>query len=504
MNNNFYLTTTLPYVNAKPHIGFALEIIQADAIVRYQKMLGKDVFYNTGTDEHGQKIYTKAQEAGMDTQSYVDGFAMEFRKLGPLLNLDNPTFIRTTDEKHVAAAQEMWKRCEANGDIYKKLYQIKYCVGCELEKTDSELEDGKCPIHPTYEIEMIDEENYFFRFSNYGDKLLALYDKYDDFVIPSHRQSEIRAFVERGLQDFSISRLKEKMPWGVPVPGDDTQVMYVWFDALTNYISTLDWPQESETFEKFWGTQDEPKAVQVAGKDNLRQQSAMWQAMLMSADLPTSRQIFIHGFITSGGQKMSKSIGNVIDPYAEVEKYGADALRYFLLGALPSDEDGDYTHERFEEFYTAHLVNGVGNLTSRVLTMLDKYSDGKVPQKKDTTIIFDTKNVWAQYDSAMEEYAFARVVKYANSLVTLTDAYITKEQPWSVAKAGGDIQPMLYELAETLRYIALMLLPIIPASAEKILAQLGASNISSREWGALPEGTKVSKSEEHLFPRLQK
>ena len=508
MNEPFYLTTTLPYVNAKPHIGFALEIIQADAIVRYQRMLGKDVFYNTGTDEHGQKIYTKAQEAGIDTQTYVDGFAKDFKELVPLLNLDNPTFIRTTDAKHKAAAQEMWKRCEANGDIYKKVYQVKYCVGCELEKTDSELVDDKCPIHPSYEIELIDEENYFFRFSNYGDKLLALYDTYPDFVLPAHRQSEIRAFVERGLQDFSISRLKEKMPWGVPVPGDDTQVMYVWFDALTNYISTLDWPQESETFEKYWGTTDEPKAVQVAGKDNLRQQSAMWQAMLMSAKLPTSRQIFIHGFITSDGKKMSKSIGNVIDPYTEVEKYGADPLRYFLLGALPSDEDGDYTHERFEEFYTAHLVNGVGNLTSRVLTMLEKYSDGKVP-KAETAYAYESlqnkvMDSWQYYNASLSFYDFNKAISLVNDLINELDRIITLEKPWQKVKDGVEITVLLYELSEVLRHIALMLLPIIPTSAEKILTQLGASDIRSREWGALPSGTKITKNDEHLFPRLEK
>ncbi len=504
---NYYLTTTLPYVNAKPHIGFALEIIQADAIVRYQRMLGKDVFYNTGTDEHGQKIHTKSVEAGLPTQEYVDGFAETFKELVPLLNLADPTFIRTTDTKHMAAAQEMWKRCEANGDIYKKLYQIKYCVGCELEKTDSELVDDKCPIHPTYEIEMIDEENYFFRFSNYGDKLLALYEKYDDFVLPKHRQSEIRAFVERGLQDFSISRLKEKMPWGVPVPGDDTQVMYVWFDALTNYISTLDWPQESETFEKFWGNSDEPRAVQVAGKDNLRQQTAMWQAMLMSAQLPTSRQVFIHGFITSGGQKMSKSIGNVIDPYGEVEKYGTDPLRYFLLGALPSDEDGDYTHERFEEFYTAHLANGVGNLTSRTVTMLHKFGDGNVPAVAEDC--FGIAEYYTRWKAALEGFQFEAAVKVTQELVSAMDEKISEEKPWEKAKAGEDVKPLLYQLAEALRHVAIMHLPLVPASAGKMLAALGleVNNLDQLDeasvWGGLAEGT-VTVKPEPLFGRLEK
>lgn len=506
----FYITTTLPYVNAKPHIGFALEILQADAVVRYQRLLGEEVFYNTGTDEHGQKIYTKAQEAGMDTQKYVDGFARDFRELENLLNLDHPTFIRTTDEKHKAAAQEMWRRCEAKGDIYKKNYQVKYCVGCELEKTDSELENGKCPIHPTYEIELINEENWFFKFSNYGDKLLELYDNNPDFVLPKHRLSEIRAFVERGLQDFSISRLKEKMPWGVPVPGDDTQVMYVWFDALTNYISTLGWPENTGNFEKFWGTKDAPNGIQMAGKDNLRQQSAMWQAMLMSADLPPSKQIFIHGFITSGGQKMSKSIGNVVDPYEEVKKYGVDALRYFLFGALPADEDGDYSTERFEEFYTAHLVNGVGNLTSRILSMLDKYSDGKVPTVNELyegPRLAEIGNTWDVYNALLIEYKFSQSIEHVRSFLSVIDNIISTQKPWERVKDGEDVSGLLYSLAESLRHIALMLLPFIPGSAEKILNQLGIklSDLESldieKEWGRLKSGQEVKKGEP-LFPRL--
>lgn len=495
---SFYLTTTLPYVNADPHIGFALEILQADAIVRYQRMLGNNVFYNTGTDEHGLKIYRKAQERGIDAQAYCDEYAAKFRELEGLLHLDKPTFIRTTDEHHVAAAQEFWKRCDANGDIYKKNYQVKYCVGCELEKTDSELQDGKCPIHPSYELEIIDEENYFFKFSHYQQKLLDFYDAHPDFVVPEHRQKEIRAFVERGLQDFSISRLKEKMPWGVPVPGDNEHVMYVWFDALVNYISTLGWPHDEKQFEQFWGRADALKAVQVAGKDNLRQQTAMWQAMLMSAGVPNSKQVFIHGFITSEGQKMSKSIGNVVNPYDVVEKYGVDALRYYLLGALPPAEDGDFSVTRFEEFYTAHLVNGVGNLTSRILTMIEK-NDGNVNMNE--TDVFDVEKFWDGYDDKISGYAFDEVVKYINDLVSSLDEKISQEKPWEKAKNGEDVSGLLYQLAEGLRHVALALLPIIPQTAEKILEQLGASDIRDREWGKLPEGAIIKKGD-MLFPRL--
>jgi methionyl-tRNA synthetase len=501
MNKPFYLTTTLPYVNADPHIGFALEIIQADALVRYRRSQGGTVFYNTGTDEHGLKIYRKAEERGISVQAYCDEYAAKFRELANLLHLDSPTFIRTTDAHHKAAAQDFWKRCESSGDIYKKAYQVKYCVGCELEKTDSDLVDGKCPIHPKNEIEFIDEENYFFRFSKYQQPLLALYEANADFVVPKERFNEIKAFVSRGLEDFSISRLKEKMPWGVPVPGDDTQVMYVWFDALINYISTLGWPENETEFARFWGSIDVPNAFQVAGKDNLRQQSAMWQAMLLSAKLPTSKQIFIHGFITSEGQKMSKSIGNVVNPYDVVAKYGVDAVRHFLLGGLPSYDDGDWSEARFREWYTSSLANGVGNLTSRILTMLEKYSDNTVPAKAEDR--FGVEAFWKKYDAAFQHFRFDDVVRAVNELVSACDGYISETKPWSAVKEGKDISLDLYQLAETLRHIGVALLPLIPESAEKILSCFGRSKEQlSQTWGVLVPG-KNTKKPDILFPRLE-
>ncbi len=502
MKKTFYITTTLPYVNADPHIGFALEIIQADAIARYHTLLGEEVVFNTGTDEHGLKIYRKAEERGITPQAYCDEYAAKFDALKDALNLSYTKFVRTTDKHHVVAAQEFWKLCDASGDIYKKNYKIKYCVGCELEKTDSELVDDKCPIHPTYELEQIDEENYFFRFSAYQDKLLELY-KREDFIIPKNRSTEIANFVKNGLQDFSISRLKEKMPWGVSVPGDDEHVMYVWFDALVNYISTIGWPDNKQEFEKNW------PGVQVAGKDNLRQQSAMWQAMLLSAGLDPSRQIFIHGFISSEGQKMSKSIGNVVAPYEVVEKYGTDAVRFYLLGALPSYDDGDWSKKRFEEFYTAHLANGVGNLTSRILTMLEKYCNGVVSEMNKTADNRQqTADFWGQYTEALTKYNFEESVSLVNGLVGQLDGVISEQKPWEKAKAGEDISGLLYQLAEGLRHLGLALLPIIPETAEKILYSLGidVDNLEDleveKEWGRLEPGTKIKKGD-MLFPRLE-
>jgi methionyl-tRNA synthetase len=321
------------------------------------------VFFTTGTDEHGQKIWEASQKEGKDVKEYTDHFSSEFQKLKSLLNLSNDVFIRTTDENHIKAAQEIWKRCEAKGDIYKKSYTGKYCVGCESFKTEKDLnEEGKCLIHPHLEIKDIEEENYFFRLSNYGDRLLE-YLQREKSILPEWRREEAINFVKSGLEDFSISREKERLSWGIPVPGDESQVMYVWFDALTNYISTLGWPDEGGNFKKYW---IEGETVQVAGKDQVRFQSIMWQAMLMSANIKNTDRVVYHGFINSGGQKMSKSLGNVISPYTLVDEFGVDAVRYLLLRHVHPFEDSDVTMPRLKELYNADLANGIGNLTSRI------------------------------------------------------------------------------------------------------------------------------------------
>ncbi|MCA9369143.1 methionine--tRNA ligase, partial [Candidatus Woesebacteria bacterium] len=368
MKEKYYITTTLPYVNAEPHIGFALEIVAADMMARFHRdILNEEVIFNTGTDEHGQKIHQKAEEAGADTQVYVDEYAEKFSGLRDLLRIDYTHFIRTTNPEHKKAAQEFWKRCEAKGDIYKKMYKLSYCIGCELEKQSSDLdENGRCPLHPNKDLEIREEENYFFAFSKYQDALLAHYATHPDFVEPESKMKEITAFVARGLKDFSISRLSSKMPWGIPVPGDEEHVMYVWFDALVNYISTLGWPNDTQHFEAYW------PGVQLAGKDNLRQQAAMWQAMLASAELPFSKKILINGFISVDGQKMSKSLGNVISPSEMVNRYGSEATRFLLMELGPFGTDMDVTWEKLDTTYTALLSNGIGNVCSRVAKMCEK------------------------------------------------------------------------------------------------------------------------------------
>ena len=471
MKNKFYITTTLPYVNAPPHVGFALEIIQADVIARYQAGLGNEIFFNTGTDEHGLKIYQKAVEEKKDPQKYCDEYAIKFDLLKNKLNLSYNNFIRTTDSHHIKATQEFWRRCEANGDIYKKNYKTKYCVGCELEKTDSELKDGRCSIHPNREIEIIEEENYFFRFSKYQKALLNFYDRNPNFIIPSYRQKEIYNFVKSGLRDFSISRLKTKLPWGVSVPGDDSQVMYVWFDALINYISCLGWPENQKKFEAFWGTKKTPNAIQVAGKDNLRQQTAMWQAMLISAGLPNSKQVFIHGFINLTGEKVSKSSDvSLPNPVELVDKYGIDPVRYYLLREIPSYEDGDFSIKRFEERYNADLVNGLGNLVARVLGMANKLDVKYNKNHKSDHLVFDYKNF---NDRFLKEFKFHEALKIIWEFISYCDAYIQRDEPWRLAKTNQkEAKKIMLNLLFYVDEIANLVEPFLPETSEEIKKQL--------------------------------
>ncbi|MBI5457553.1 methionine--tRNA ligase [Candidatus Kaiserbacteria bacterium] len=477
---SFYLTTTLPYVNAEPHIGFALEMVQADIVARYRRLVGDDVFFNTGTDEHGQKIFQKAKEEGRDVQEYVDHFAGEFKKLRGALDLSYDAFIRTTDVHHVAAAQELWRRCENAGDIYKKKYKGLYCVGDEAFVKETELVDGKCPNHPTMDLVEIEEENYFFKLSRYQDKLLT-YLGTEGVVIPEWRRFEALNFVKQGLEDFSVSRVKEKMSWGIPVPGDDTQVMYVWFDALTNYVSTLGWPEDTDgNFAKFWtnGT-----TLQLAGKDQVRFQSIMWQAMLMSAELPTTKQVLYHGFITSGGQKMSKSVGNVIDPLAIVKEYGTDALRYFLARHVHPFEDSDFTMEKFKEIYNANLANGLGNLAARVMQLAETNLDKPVFTDK-AMFVFKYSPV---VEEAMRGYDLNTVTNNIWGAVSGIDEAIQKDQPFKIVKEdkkrGAE---MITDLVKQLAWIAKAIEPFMPETSRKIL-----------------EAVFANKKPENLFPRKE-
>lgn len=467
MARNFFLTTTLPYVNADPHIGFALELVQADITARYRKLIGDDVFFSTGTDEHGQKLYEAAQKVGQLPQAYVDGYAAKFRELKAKLNLESDLhFVRTTDPHHVEAAQEIWRRCLAKGDIEKRTYKGLYCVGDEAFMKEADLVNGKCPNHPNMELVELEEENYFFLLSRYQKQILEYLSR-EGVIVPEWRRQEARNFVEKGLEDFSISRVKDKMPWGIPVPNDDTQVMYVWFDALTNYISTLGWPEDTEgNFEKYW---NDGEVMQMAGKDQVRFQSIMWQGMLFSAEIKNTDRVFYHGFITSGGQKMSKSLGNVIDPMTIVDEYGIDALRYFLARHVHPVDDSDFTMERFKEAFNADLANGIGNVTARIMTLAEKNLSEAVSRP-------EPEGFAAEYTDALDVYDFNRACTYVMEQVQAVDRKISETEPFKLVKTDPEAgKRLIAELAIELYGIARLLNPFMPTTSGTIKAAVLAN-----------------------------
>lgn len=471
-------------MNARPHLGHAVELIRADALARYKAVSGFDVFFNTGTDEHGQKIEEIARKENLNIQVFVDEMAEHFKEFCTALSVGTGDYtfsvIRTTDAGHVAAAQEFWRQSKHNGFIEKKKYTVKYCVGCELEKTESELVDGHCPLHPNREIELIDEENYFFKFSAFQKRLLDLYHSHPDFVVPATRLKEIEAFVSRGLEDFSISRLKEKMSWGIPVPDDPDHVMYVWFDALVNYISAIGWPENKEKFNTWWNKTG--GVVQYCGKDNLRQQAAMWQAMLMSLDIAPSKQIVIDGFVTGeGGVKMSKSLGNVVDPLEIVNEYGTEALRYYVLRELHPFEDSVFTPEKFKDAYNGNLANGLGNLVSRVMKLAESYLPEPIKQP----------SIEGTYPQELENYLhqfnFNLALDHIWHEIQSADQRLNTEEPFKVVKENKTKgEEIIRDLVGGLYVIAHELEPFLPDTSKRIKAAV-LSN----------------KKPDNLFPRKQ-
>ena len=496
----FYETTSIIYTNAAPHIGFALELIQADVLARLHRLKGDDVFFLTGSDEHGSKIQKAAADAGQDPDHFVDGIVEKVQEMITLLDVSNDDFIRTTDtERHIPTAQEIWTLIENNDDFYRKKYQGLYCVGCESFKTEKELVDGNCPIHHK-KPELVEEENFFFKLSKYQSKLIELIESDEMKIYPKERKKEILNFIKSGLEDISFSRSKKALSWGVPVPGNNDQTMYVWCDALTNYLSGIGYTLDKQKFEKYW-----PADVHIIGKDILRFHAVFWPAMLMSAGLPLPKEIFVHGFVTKDGKKMSKSIGNVVDPFEQLKKYGADPFRYFLLRELPATNDGDYSEEMLINKINSNLAGDLGNLVYRVLTLTEKNFDGKVPPVAKGKLAEIAHGIEERVSKSLEVYDFQGALDEVWKLIRASNQYINETEPWKI-QDKKELEKIIYELLEALRIIGIVINPFLPGSSVKILEQLGLEgefDFSNIKWGGLEEGTQVKKGEV-LFQKVDK
>lgn len=518
-NDRYYITTSIPYVNAKPHIGHALEFVQADTLARYHRLRGDDTRFLTGTDDNALKNVQAAEAEGISTQELVDRNARHFLDLREPLNLSFDDFIRTSGEgRHADGVRKLWCACQRGGDLYKQAYKGLYCVGCERFYAPDELTQGLCPIHHTAP-EFVEEENYFFRLSRYGDRLRDLVTSDTLRILPETRRNEVLRFVESGLEDFSVSRSQARARgWGVPVPDDPEQVMYVWFDALGNYITALDYATDGELYERYW--LENPHRIHVIGKDILRFHSVYWPAMLLSAGEPLPTTIYVHEFLTVEGEKISKSLGNVIDPVSVVSQFGADALRYWLLREMPRTEDGNFTFERLNRRYNEDLANDLGNLLNRTVSMLGRYRGAIVPKPgphgpDEQELIQIATGVPGRVDAALDNFDFREALAAIWELVTRANQYVEQTAPWVLAKSAREGDPaaerrldtVLYTLAETLRLLAYHLSPYIPAGCERITSQLGISatdvlpGSNTAAWGGLIAGSRVA-SPEPIFPRL--
>lgn len=473
---NYYVTTSIPYINGEPHIGFGMELVQADVLARAARMRGDKVLFATGTDEHGGKIFDKAAEAGLEPKIYADKMSQNFRDLGRLLNITNDRFVRTTDAGHEQRAQLIWKALQK--DIYKGKYTGWYCQGCESFVTESVAKDngGQCPIHEK-PYEKIEEENYFFRLSSYTSEIEKALKEETFNVVPKTKRNEVLSVVHDGLEDISISRPKDKISWGIPVPGDTDQVMYVWFEALMNYITVLGYP-EFQDFKDYW-----PANVQVIGKDIIRFHAAIWPGILLALGLPLPSQLYVHGFITITGQKISKSTGLVVHPNEIVEKYSSDVFRYFFLRHIPSYSDGDFSWEKLETAYNNELANELGNCVQRTVAMIAQYQDGIIGKIPEST--HDVAQYWEAIDNCRFDQALDEVWEQVRGL----NQYIDETKPWAIKKQGDT-----EHLSEVLAYQVACLLEI----ADLLEPFMPTTSLSIR--GIFEEGV-VRVPENTLFPK---
>jgi methionyl-tRNA synthetase len=483
---NYYVTTSIPYVNGEPHIGHALEFLLADVLARTARSQKKATLFSTGTDEHGGKIAEKAKELGLEPQAFADQMSQKFRDLQKELNISNDRFIRTTDKGHEERAQIIWKNLQK--DIYKGSYEGWYCTGCEAFVTEAVAKENKgtCPHH-NRPYEKLKEENYFFKLSAYAPKIKEAIDKGAFRIVPATKKHEILNVFKDGMEDVSISRPKEKISWGIPVPGDDNQVMYVWFEALMNYISVLGYP-EHEDFKKFW-----PANVQVIGKDILRFHAAIWPGILLGLGLPLPQTLYVHGFITVDGKKMSKSLGNVIPPHEIISRYGTDPFRYFFLRHVPSYDDGDFSWEKLDASYNNELANELGNAVQRTAAMIEKYQQGIIGE------IPESQHDTNQYRKALEDCHFDRALDEVWEQVRGLNQYIDEEKPWEIAKNNDaeHLKEVLAYQVGCLLEISELLEPFLPETAVKIRHVFSEGIVRPIQGTLFPKAESTKKSEAH-------
>ena len=494
MNKKFYVTTPIYYVNDVPHLGHAYTTIAADTIARFYRIRNYDVFFLTGTDEHGLKIQKKAEELGISPKELVDRNAERFKKLWEFLGIEYTKFIRTTDPYHVEFVQKVFEECYKRGDIYLGEYEGWYCVGCEEFKTEAELaEDYTCPIHQK-KCEYIKEPSYFFRLSKYQDKLLELYEKHPEFIQPDYRRNEIISFVKQGLKDLSVTRPRSRVKWGIPVPFDPEHTIYVWFDALFNYISALE-----DKVDVYW-----PADLHLVGKDILRFHTVYWPAFLMSLGYKIPKKVFAHGWWTVEGKKMSKTLGNVIDPYDVVKEFGLDQVRYFLLREVPFGQDGDFSRKAIINRINGELANEIGNLYSRVVNMANKFLGGEVSGERDEEyrkVAQETINNYEEYMKAVNFYkAIEEILKFTSYL----NKYVDEKQPWSLNKEGKteELKKVLYTLVDGLYVLTHLLYPITPNKMKEALKMLGEKEFNTELKPYSKESYKLGERK-ILFPKVE-